>query len=114
MTYTLLPHDEPAEPKSGFNPYNYWLLHIDKIRNQWKQYPDFRERMKTFGRNKVYLFYGRQRGGIIILKFRGIKGRDETAWMDEQVHFMDWENAVSEYNSIKSMHDMHDLAERNQ
>lgn len=87
-----------------------YTVDIDKKRAEWKKYSDFKQRQKSFGRNKVYLFYGTQRGGEIILRF---KSGDKMTHMDETVHFMDWRNALSEYQDIKSSKDMHDLLRRN-
>ena len=95
----------------ALDPYKYYMIHISERLNEWKQHPDFKQKHKSFGKNKVYLFYGTKRGGEIILRFRS--GSKDTH-MDEAVHFMDWQNAVSEYNAIKSTKDMMDLMRRNE
>lgn len=93
------------------DPYQYYLVHLEKIRDEWKKFPDFKSKHKSFGKNKVYLFYGTERGGTIILRLRSGK---EEYHLDEEVNFMDWENALAEYNQIKSTKDMMDLLRRNQ
>lgn len=95
----------------ALDPYKYYMIHVEEHLADWKQHPDFKQKHKSFGKNKVYLFYGTQRGGEIILRFRS---GDKLSHMDESVHFMDWKNAVEEYQAIKSTKDMMDLMQRNQ
>jgi hypothetical protein len=83
---------------------------IDKERKELKNNKDFFEKHKAIGNSRVYMIGGKERGAVIFIY---IKGKDDLESLFEEVHFMDWKNAVAEYNDLKKQSDLLDIIQRN-
>jgi len=84
-----------------------------KMLEEWKKYPDYFGKNKKIGKNKITLIGGKDRGATILI-YSHLSNKDEYLNTFDEVNFMEWSNAVEEYNSIKSSKDILKLIERNQ
>lgn len=94
----------------------------------WLEYPDFKFKKKVIKARKalggpfiIELFYGTERGGQINIWQKGYEklehvwppSDDKKLHRTDQVNFMDYQNAVEEFNGLKNSHDVIDLMDRN-
>ena len=84
----------------------------DELLKEWKKYPDYFGRVKKIGKSKVTLIGGKKRGAVILI-YSHLSSKDDYLNLTEEVHFMEWENAVDEYNNLKNSKDIMDLLRRN-
>lgn len=88
-----------------------------EIFNSWMSYPDGKFTAKTVGGYRIELFYGTNRGGVIIGWEKGYQ-KLEHIWTpsdDKKFHkafeatFMKYQNALIEYKSLKTRADVIEL-----
>ena len=89
---------------------------------EWLSFPDGHYKQKKVGRFIVELYYGTERGGMILLwsarhddrmYMASSSSTDRRYFIFDEVHFMFAENAQAEYRYLEKVSDVIELAWRN-